>query len=162
MPYGIDRTNPLIQAISVYLRDVVSREALMSAAQPISSEATAKQLVNRWFEEVWNQGRREPIFELFPAGRVIHDGSNDITGPEEFIRFYDSLLAQFSDFQIKPVVCFADDDLVCLRWSAAFRDKASGKSVHTTGTSVVRVENGAFAEAWQNWDAAGVESQLKG
>jgi predicted SnoaL-like aldol condensation-catalyzing enzyme len=140
---------------------MVSQEVFMSAAQSISSEANAKQLVNRWFEEVWNQGRRETIFELFPAGRVIHDGSIDITGPEEFIRFYDSLHAQFSDFRMTPVVCFADGDLVCLRWSAAFREKASGKPLHITGTSIVRVENGAFAEAWQNWDAAGVEAQLK-
>jgi hypothetical protein len=41
---------------------------MSSAAQPLSTSEQNKQLVLRWFDEVWNQGRRETIFELFPEG----------------------------------------------------------------------------------------------
>jgi len=36
------------------------------------------------------------------------------------------------------------------------------KALQLTGTSVVRIENGRFAEAWQNWDAAHLYAQLTG
>ena len=39
---------------------------------------------------------------------------------------------------------------------------ATQKPLQLTGTSVVRVENGRFAEGWQNWDAAHVDAQLSG
>ncbi len=29
----------------------------------------------------------------------------------------------------------------------------TGREFHITGISIVRVENGKFVEAWQNWDA---------
>ena len=35
----------------------------------------------RWFEEVWNQGRRETIDELLPEDCVIHDGNTDTGDP---------------------------------------------------------------------------------
>jgi predicted SnoaL-like aldol condensation-catalyzing enzyme len=119
-----------------------------------------KQLVIRWFEEVWNQGRRETIFELFSPNAVLHDGANHFHGPEEFIRFHDALRAQFSDFRITPVVALAEGDLACVHWSASFRHTATSKSLQISGTSIVRIENGQFKEAWQNWDAAGLSAQL--
>ena len=132
----------------------------MSAAQPAPTTDHLKKIALRWFDEVWNHGKRETIFELFPAGSVIHDGSQDIVGPEEFVKFYDALHDRFTYFNIVPTIIFAEGNLVCEHWIATFTDKASGKPVKITGTSIVRIENGVFAECWQNWDAAGVEAQI--
>lgn len=134
----------------------------MPAAQPVSTLEQNKQMVIRWFEEVWNEGRRQTIFELFHADGVIHDGSAEYRGPDEFCKFYDGLRAEFSDFRINPVVSLAEGNLVCLHWTATFHQKATGKPLQIGGTSIVRIENGVFAEAWQNWDAAGLASQLTG
>ena len=134
---------------------------MSSAAQPISTFEKNKQLLIRWFEEVWNEGRKETVFELFPYG-ILHDGSAQLNGPEEFCSFYDALHTQFSDFRFSPGVSLAEDDLVCLHWSVAFRHTSSGKALNVTGTTIVRVENGVFAEAWQNWDAASLGAQLNG
>jgi predicted ester cyclase len=49
-----------------------------------------------------------------------------------------------------------------VHWSAEFRQTVTGKPVKITGTSLVRVENGVFTEAWQNWDSAGLAAQLSG
>ncbi|HVM76314.1 MAG TPA: nuclear transport factor 2 family protein [Candidatus Saccharimonadales bacterium] len=133
---------------------------MSSAIQQLDPLERNKQLIIRWFEEVWNRGNRNAIAELFHENAVLHDGVTDIRGPQEFHAFYDSLRAQFSEYQIKPVVVLAEDNLVCMHWSADFRHKESGKSVHITGTSVVRVEGNQFVEGWQNWDAAGVQAQL--
>jgi predicted SnoaL-like aldol condensation-catalyzing enzyme len=134
----------------------------MSYASAPSSLERNKALVIRWFDEVWNQGRRETIKELFAAQGVLHDGAADYHGPEEFTSFYDKLRAEFSRFSIQPIISLAEGDLACVHWSAALVHTASGTSVRLSGTSVVRVSNGQFVEAWQNWDAAGLAAQLTG
>jgi predicted SnoaL-like aldol condensation-catalyzing enzyme len=135
----------------------------MSAASPsLSTPEQNKQLVVRWFEEVWNQSRRETIPELFPENGVIHDGPRQFRGPREFERFYDALQSQFTDFKITPIVSLAEGDLVCLHWSCAARHKDTQKHMEVTGTSVARVENGRIVEAWQNWDAAHMYAQITG
>ena len=132
----------------------------MSSASPQSISDQNKRLVMRWFDEVWNQGRRAAIAELYPSECVLHDGANTYCGPEEFTRFHDSIRAQLSQFSIKPIVALAEDDLACMHWSVDCVHTASGKPVHLTGMSIVRVKDGKFVEAWQNWDAAGMAAQI--
>jgi len=36
-----------------------------------------KELVRRWFEEVWNQGRAEAIDEMFDENGIAHGLSDD-------------------------------------------------------------------------------------
>jgi SnoaL-like domain len=77
-------------------------------------------------------------------------------------RFHDALRSQFSDFQISPVISLAEADRVCVHWSASFTQTATKKPLRINGTSVVRIENGHFAEGWQNWDAAHLHTQVTG
>ena len=130
---------------------------------------TQKETIIRWFEEVWNQGRRETIDELLRPGCVIHDGETSINGPEEFKLYFDRMRAAFSEIRVTFHEAIADGDLTCLRWSATRRHTgdgmglpATGKEIHTTGVSIVRFKDGHFAEAWQNWDMLGVMEQIRG
>ena len=134
----------------------------MSASQPVPATTLEqnKQLVVRWFEEVWNQGHRDAICAMLAPDCVIYDGATAIRGPAEFERFYDNLRAQFSNFRIAPIAILAEGDLACIHWFCSSKHNASGKSTEITGTSVVRVKNGRFVEAWQNWDQAGLVAQL--
>lgn len=121
----------------------------------------------RWFEEVWNQGRRETIDELMPEDCVIHDGDTDATGPAEFKVFFDRLQSAFSDIRVTAHRAISDGDFGCLRWSATMRHTgdalgmpATDKQLYTTGISMVRFKDGRFAEAWQNWDMLGLIQQI--
>jgi predicted SnoaL-like aldol condensation-catalyzing enzyme len=134
----------------------------MSASPAVSTLDQNKQLVIRWFEEVWNQGQRDTIAKLLAPDGVIYDGPAIIHGPAEFEGFYDRLHAQFSDFKISPALLLAEGDLVCMHWFSEFKHNATGKRAHVTGTSIVRIKDGRFIEAWQNWDAAGLAAQLSG
>ena len=134
----------------------------MCASQALPILEQNKQLLARWFEEVWNQNRRETIAELLAPDSVIYDGTAAIRGPKEFEQFHDRLRAQFSDFRITPLVTLAEGDLACVHWNATFRHTASEKSMHITGTSVARIKDGKVIEAWQNWDAAGLAAQMAG
>ncbi len=132
----------------------------MSASPSISTLEQNKALTIRWFEQVWNHGNRDAIAELFAADGVIYDGSTAIRGPAEFEEFYDRLRSQFSDFQITPVIVLAEADLACIHWTASFKHIPTDRPAHVTGTSVVRVKDGKFVEAWQNWDAASLAVQI--
>lgn len=132
----------------------------MSTSQPVSLLESNKRLCIQWFEEVWNRGNRDTISELLQEHAIIHDGARELRGPGDFFVFHDELRAQFADFRITPIVVLAEDDLVCMHWSADFRRKESGKPIHITGTSVVRIDAGRFVEAWQNWDAAALQAQI--
>jgi len=132
----------------------------MSAPQPISTLEYNKGLALRWFEEVWNQSRRDTIFELFDRECVLYDGHEAIRGPQEFADFHDRIRAQFDDISIEPGVTLAEDDLVSLRWIVSGIHKATGTQTKVTGISIVRIRDGRFIEAWQNWDAASMAAQL--
>jgi predicted SnoaL-like aldol condensation-catalyzing enzyme len=130
------------------------------SASAVTSLDQNKQLVIRWFEEVWNKGNRDTIAQLFAPDGVIYDGDRIIRGPAEFERFHDRLRAVFSNFKISPVLTLAEGDLACVHWFSELKHNASGKTAQITGTSIVRIKNGRFVEAWQNWDAAGLAAQL--
>ena len=132
----------------------------MSTPQPQTTTEQNKQLLIRWFKEVWNQGRRQTIHDLFAPNAILHDGQTHFKGPDEFCRFYDSLRADFSNIRMTQGPCLAEGDLACLHWTAELHHNATGKDVKVTGTSVVRVANGQFTEAWQNWDQASLAAQL--
>jgi predicted SnoaL-like aldol condensation-catalyzing enzyme len=134
----------------------------MTASEAVATLDQNKRLTIRWFHEVWNHGRRDIIAELLAPDGVIYDGATAIRGPAEFEAFYDRLRAQFSEFHISPVLVLAEGDLACIHWNASFKHTATDKPAHITGTSIVRIKDGRFVEAWQNWDAAGLSAQLSG
>src|SRR6202022_1329899 len=106
---------------------------------------------------------REVIDELMIPDCTIHDGATAITGPAEFKLFYDRMRASFSDMRVIPHHGFGADGYACLRWTAKMRHTggglgipATGKAVEATGICIVRIVDGRFAEAWQNWDMLGL------
>ena len=128
-----------------------------------------ERLIVRWFEEVWNQGRREVIHEMLAAGCTIHDGATSITGPEEFKLFYGRMRSAFSGMRVTPQHGFSADACTCLRWSVTARHTgdglgmaATGRAVEATRTTMVRIVNGRLTEAWQNWDMLGMMQQITG
>ena len=128
-----------------------------------------RNLGNRWFEEVWNKGRRQAIGEMLAADGVLHDGELDSVGPEGFQPFFDRLNAAFSDFHVVVEDTIVEGDKACHRWRCTCRHTgdglgmpATGKTVHVTGISIVQVKDGMVIEGWQNWDMLGMLEQIQG
>lgn len=134
----------------------------MSTSQPQTTMDHNKKLVERWFKEVWNEGRRETIHELYASNAVLHDGKNRYRGPDEFLRFYEALNSQFKDISIKPILALAEGDLVCSHFSVTCTHIASNKLVEFTAIVIIRIADGKFIEAWQNWDQASIPTQIAG
>lgn len=58
-------------------------------------------LIERWYGEVWNQGREASIFELMhPEAEIFGVGTVPIHGPEEFLPFWKTARKNYPDLHI--------------------------------------------------------------
>jgi steroid delta-isomerase-like uncharacterized protein len=128
-----------------------------------------RDLGRRWFDLVWNQGKREAIAAMLAPDAVIHDGGIDSNGPEGFYPFFDRMHATFTEVHIHVEDMFADKDKICVRWSFTGKHAGAGlgippssKKVHITGISILRIAGGRLLEGWQNWDMLGMLEQING
>jgi predicted ester cyclase len=128
-----------------------------------------RNLGRRWFEEVWNKGRREAIAEMLAPEAVVHDGEIDTSGAEGFYPFYDRLQATLSDIHVEVEDTIAEGDKLCVRWLCTGRHTGDGLGIaptglpiRVTGISILRVANGKLVEGWQNWDMLGLMEQIHG
>ena len=127
-----------------------------------------RDLGRRWFEEVWNKGRREAIAEMLAPDSVLHEAGADSVGPEGFYPFFDRLNAALSDIRVTVHDTLAEGDRVCIRWSCAGRHTGdglgvapTGRRIDVTGISIIRIANGKMVEGWQNWDMLGLMEQIQ-
>ena len=120
-----------------------------------------RKLAERWFDEVWNQGRRETIDELLAPDCIIHDANQEIAGPSGFKAFYDNIHSLFSEVRVDPELSIGDGDYVLVRWVSTGKHRATGRNVKITGMSLMRFHNGHAVEAWQNWDRHGMMQQIE-
>lgn len=130
---------------------------------------TARDLGRRWFEEVWNRGRREAIAEMMSPDCVIHDGNTDSTGPAGFYLLFDRIHGSFSEIHITVEDTIAEGDSACIRWSFTAKHTGdglgvppTGKTIYITGISIFRDVQGKLVEGWQNWDMLGMMEQIQG
>ena len=122
----------------------------------------------KWFDEVWNKGRRECIGEMLTPHTVIHDGPSVSHGPQGFYPFFDLLHSTFSGIRLTVVHTIAENNLVCVQWVSTLTHTAqglgiepTGKTLKVTGMSIIRFADGEIAEAWQNWDMYGMLQELQ-
>ncbi|MEE8522786.1 MAG: nuclear transport factor 2 family protein, partial [Thermoanaerobaculia bacterium] len=84
------------------------------------------ELIRRWFEEVWNQGRAESIDELLAPDAVIHGlVTGDLVGLQAFRAFHVLFRAAFYDIEVieRPAEHRGGCDDVSLRERRANRGR---------------------------------------
>jgi steroid delta-isomerase-like uncharacterized protein len=129
-----------------------------------------KEVVRRWFEEVWNQGREASIDELFPAGGVAHglgDSESDVRGPAEFKPFAANLRGSIPNLQIRVEDILCDGDRVAVRVTLEGTHTGNGLGVPPSGGRVsiqgiiiLRLVDGQIVEAWNSYDQLGLLRQI--
>ncbi len=129
----------------------------------------ARQLVHRWFEEVWNQGREETIDELFAADGITYGlgEMQDAIGPPGFKVFFRNLRGAFPDIHITIKDTVAEDDKVALRVEITGTHSGNGlgiaptgKKVSVQGICVIHAAGGKLVAGWNSWDQLGLLRQL--
>jgi steroid delta-isomerase-like uncharacterized protein len=121
-------------------------------------------IVQRWFQEVWNERRGESIGALLRPDAVCHAATGDIAGADAWkAQFWEPFMAAFSDIKIVLDRVLSQDQEAAVRWTVSMRHTApflgipaSGKTVSAYGTTWLRVEDGHLAEGWDTWDLTGL------
>jgi steroid delta-isomerase-like uncharacterized protein len=133
------------------------------------SEAN-KQLVRRWFEEVWNQGQEETIDELFAAhgiGYGLGDTDAPVQGPAGIKPFVRNLRGALPDIHMKIEDSIAEGDKVTVRITVEGTHKGgqlgvapTGRRIKIAGVVIIRIANGQLVEGWNSWDQLGLLRQI--
>jgi len=129
------------------------------------------QLMQRWFQEVWNEGRTQSVYDLMSPNAVGKGQTGpqgaEVHGPAEFVPFVERIRGAFPDMKLTIEDIFGAKDKVVVRWSATMRHSGEGlglaptsKPVQLTGTSIARILEGQIVEGWDNWDQLGMLEQI--
>jgi steroid delta-isomerase-like uncharacterized protein len=130
-----------------------------------------KNLVRRWFEEVWNKGRLAAIPEMYHETGRAHgfpDPDSVINSPEEFAENCRSFRDAFPDVRITVDDLVAEEDKVAVRWTAVMTHTGDGlgfpatsKKVRVAGSSFLICGNGKILEGWNFMDLTRMKLQLQ-
>jgi steroid delta-isomerase-like uncharacterized protein len=130
-----------------------------------------KQLVRRWFEEVWNQGRLSAIPEMFnQSGECFGFPEPDavVSSPEEFATIAKTFHETFPDIHITVDDLIAERDKVAVRWTATMTHlgdglgfPASSKKTQLTGSSFLICKDGQILKGWNYMDLTRMRLQLQ-
>jgi steroid delta-isomerase-like uncharacterized protein len=129
-----------------------------------------KQLMRRWFEEVWNRGRAGAIDEMFAADGLVYglmEDPNEAMNPSAFRDLHTKFRGAFPDMIITVEDVIAEGDKVAARCSVRGQHKgghlgiaATDTPVDFTGIAIVRIHDGKIVEAWNNFDFMRMNKQL--
>ena len=130
-----------------------------------------KELVRRWFDEVWNKGRVDAIDEMFDKNGIAHglsaDPATPIKGPGDFKPFHTVFRQAFPNMTIVVEDMVAEGDKVAARCSilgkheGEFMGRAATQSpIEFTGMVIVRIDKAKIVEAWNNFDFLTMNKQL--
>jgi steroid delta-isomerase-like uncharacterized protein len=138
---------------------------------PSSTQEANKQLVHRWFEEVWNQQSESAIDEMFsPEGKSHGFPTPDciLLGPEDFKAVHRTFCSAFPKQKIVIADLIAEGDSVAVRWQATVTHAgdhlgfpASGKTVTLAGSTFLTVHGNQITEGWNFMDLGNLYQQLQ-
>lgn len=118
--------------------------------------AASRNLMRRWFDELWNKGRLEIVDELLAPDCIIHGLMDEhgvqMKGPEPFKAFYRGLRAQFGKLRIDVEDTLSDRGRLAARCVVHGTDAASGRPVKFGGVAIVRTRRGRIVEGWNHFD----------
>ncbi|TMK28039.1 MAG: ester cyclase [Actinobacteria bacterium] len=139
----------------------------------MTQEEQNKATLNRFWEEVWDQGNLDVVDEIFHTNFVDHGLAPGLTkqGPEGAKEAVMQFREAMPDLYLKAHQLIAEGDKVLTLWESGGTQTGplksargvippSGKRGIVRGMTLNRVEDGKIIEAWDNFDILGMLQQL--
>jgi steroid delta-isomerase-like uncharacterized protein len=130
-----------------------------------------KDLIRRFYEEVWDRGNLDVCDEVFASDYVRHDfrSSEPVPGPEGQKQIAADFRAAFPDLHVVVDLLVAEDDYVVGRWTATGTHSGrwgtvepTGRRVRFSAANIFRFDGGKVVEIWNHRDDLGLREQLGG
>ncbi|MEO5916346.1 MAG: ester cyclase [Luteolibacter sp.] len=134
----------------------------------MNTTPTAKEIGHLWFEHVWNLRDRAKLHELMAPDAVGYlEGGQEIVGPDAFAAFQSAFLEAIPDIHIEVVDSLADEDDVCVHWTAkgthtgpGLGMAATGQEVSFRGVTWLHTKNGQVVGGRDFWNQDGLMRTL--
>jgi steroid delta-isomerase-like uncharacterized protein len=146
---------------------VVSREEITMNAQ---DKEAKKQLVRRYYDEVWSKGNLALVDELMTSDYVNIDPATPGTrleGREAFKQLVAKMRGAFQEMKMTIDAQHVDGDVVVTEWTshavhrgALMGIPPTGKASVTTGVTVSTLVGGRIAQDRAIWDLFGLMRRL--
>jgi steroid delta-isomerase-like uncharacterized protein len=130
-----------------------------------------KQLVRRWFEEVWNQQSEAAIDAMFSPDGKSHgfpEPDSVLVGPDAFKTVHRTFCGAFPDQKIIIDDIIAEGDHVAIRWRVTMTHSgdhlgfpASNKKTSMAGSSFIIIKGNFIIEGWNQMDLGNLFRELQ-
>src|SRR6266498_2132823 len=128
-----------------------------------------KALIRRFYEEVWDRGNTDFVFDVFAEDYVRHDfrPTDALPGPAGQKKIADDFRAAFPDLEVTVDLIVGEEDFVVGRWTASGTHRGPWGALEPTGrratfsaVNIFRFENGKVTEIWNHRDDLGLMQQI--
>ena len=114
---------------------------------------TNSELVQRWFENLWNRGIESTIDEILAPDAVVHGlGEADIQGRAGFHEFYRVFRAAFPAVTVTVEQVLESGDYATCRAHVEVMSADGRGPFSFDGSCVVRIPDGLVEEGWNYFD----------
>ena len=130
-----------------------------------------REVVHRWFEEVWNKQREEAIDEMFAPDSKAYgfpEASSVLVGPENFKKLQRFFLGAFPDIHITVHDTICEGDRVAVTWTARMTHLGDTlgfaptlQKVSLEGCSILIVRDGQIHEGKNYMEMEALANRLK-
>lgn len=141
----------------------------------MSTEERNKEVVRRYYEDAFNEGRTDLLEELIARDVVNHDPVSDETltpeearGFEGFVRHVEIAREAFPDATVTIEDAIAEDDAVFVRFVFEGTHEGrfggiepTGNRVRGTNMVLMRLADGKIVERWEESDSLELLEQLE-
>jgi predicted ester cyclase len=121
-----------------------------------------RKVIERWFEEVWNQKREDAIDEMFAADGIANglaDDGGPLIGPEAFKVLHRAFVDAYPNMTITIEDTISEGDLIAARCTVTGQHDGHGirvaptnRPVTFTGMTFCRIKDGQIVEAWNEFN----------
>jgi steroid delta-isomerase-like uncharacterized protein len=128
-----------------------------------------KQIVQRFIEQCWNEGKTNQVNDFLADNIRIHDPvfPNLTSGANNFRQHIETTRRAFPDLKFTIDDTISERNEVVVQWTARGTHKGDFLGMHptnrkanVTGTSIYRLEGGRIVEEWAHWNLMSMMEQL--
>ena len=129
---------------------------------------TAKALVERFYDVVWNKADEQAAREILAHGFVFRASLGpELRGPEGFVAYLRSVHAALKNFTctVEDLIATEDRAAAKMRFTGIHRAKffgieATGRAIAWSGAAFFTARNGMLTELWVLGDVEAVMRQV--
>jgi steroid delta-isomerase-like uncharacterized protein len=134
-----------------------------------SSPTDNKQIVQRFMEDCWNNGKMDTLSNYVAENCRLHDPvfPNLTSGVQNLRTHIEGCRRAFPDLHFNIDDTIAERDEVVIHWTGTGTHNGdflgmppTGRKTSVSGTSIHKLEGGKIVEEWAHWNLMSMMEQL--